>query len=247
MKYTDMKDKLLALFEAEKLKGYEHEWGIYHEVDREIYKIGYATSITPEIIEQAHEKKVEVLLTHHGAWDFVFGLKEKCNKLLEKYHITHAFFHAPLDDAAFGTSASLAKAIGMTDLNRVMPYESVFRVGVIGQVQPTSFDGFKKQLVTVLKEPIRTFKNNDKQVRKVCIATGGGNMTTEMQVAVDYGCDTYITGEYVLYSQQYAKLIGMNLLIGSHTGTEILGVKSMAELLTEDTGVHLIRIKEPND
>lgn len=29
-------------------------------------------------------------------------------------------------------------------------------------------------------------------------------MTREMKIAADAGCGTYITGEYVLYSQQYA-------------------------------------------
>ena len=59
--------------------------------------------------------------------------------------------------------------------------------------------------------------------------------------------DTYVTGEYALYSQQYAGFCGMNLFVGSHTNTEILGVKSMAERLTCGGKIELIRIREPND
>ena len=67
-----------------------------------------------------------------------------------------------------------------------------------------------------------------------------------MRIAVENGCDTYVTGEYVLYSQQYAQHVGMNLLVGSHTNTEILGVEAMAQRLARGTGLKLVRISEPN-
>ena len=81
---------------------------------------------------------------------------------------------------------------------------------------------------------------------RVAVAAGGGNMTNEMRIAVENGCDTYVTGEYVLYSQQYAQHVGMNLLVGSHTNTEILGVEAMAQRLARGTGLKLVRISEPN-
>lgn len=84
-------------------------------------------------------------------------------------------------------------------------------------------------------------------VCRIAVAAGGGNMTSDMRAAVELGCDTYVTGEYALYSQQYAGFCGMNLFVGSHTNTEILGVKSMAERLTCGGRIELIRIREPND
>jgi Rrf2 family protein len=62
-----------------------------------------------------------------------------------------------------------------------------------------------------------------------------------------YTLNRCVTGEYALYSQQYAGFCGMNLFVGSHTNTEILGVKSMAERLTCGGRIELIRIREPND
>ena len=55
-----------------------------------------------------------------------------------------------------------------------------------------------------------------------------------------------MTGEYVLYSQQYAQHVGMNLLVGSHTNTEILGVESLVHRIAEGTDMRLVRIQEPN-
>ena len=247
MKYSLLKEKLLSLFNREKLQEKPLEWGFFNEIEKDIRTIGYATNITPEVIEQAHAKNIDFLLTHHDSWGFVFGLKEECNKLLTEYHITHAFFHAPLDDADFGTNASLVAKIGLTNRHKIIPYEEIFFCGLKGELEiPLAFEEFTSKISNILEEPVRAYQNNDKPLHKVAVATGGGNMTNDMKVAVDEGCDTYITGEYVLYSQQYAKLHHMNLIVGSHTNTEVWGVESMAKKLTEDTEVEIIRMEEPN-
>ena len=246
MEYKLFKDKLTGLFNEDKLQKSPGEWGFYNEMEKDVKRVGYATNLTPEIIRKAGREKIDFLLTHHDSWEFVFGLKESCNRILIEEGITHAFFHAPLDDAGFGTSASLAKALGLTGCIKVMPYADLYYGGVIGNREAEDFNVFREQLSHILKEDVRGYQNNDRPVKRVAVAAGGGNMTTDMQIAVKQGCDTYVTGEYVLYSQQYAEFSGMNLLVGSHTNTEILGVEAMAELLGSSTDVRLIRIPEPN-
>lgn len=245
MQYGKLKEKLISLFDKEKLQAARAEWGFFNEKDRNIEKTGYCVNISPEIIRKTHEAGVQFLLTHHDCWEFLFGAKQKCNELLTEYGITHAFFHAPLDDADFGTSASLAKAAGLKNIVKVMPYAEIFYGGVTGETAPVGFDAFSSKLAAVLGESIRVFKNNDRPVSKVAVAAGGGNMTGEIKIAVEAGCDTYITGEYALYSQQYAEFAQINLLVGSHTNTEIFGVSSMAQILAKDTDLHVVRIEEP--
>jgi putative NIF3 family GTP cyclohydrolase 1 type 2 len=63
----------------------------------------------------------------------------------------------------------------------------------------------------------------------VGIVTGAGNSTNNILDAVNLGCDAYITGEKSLYTVQYAQYVGMNLIVGSHTFTEIFGVRSLVE------------------
>ena len=110
MEYKYLKEQLLSMFDSDKLHLFPEEWGFFNEMERDIKRIGYATNLTGEIIERAREKGVDFLLTHHDSWEFIYGLKELCNKMLREAGMTHAFFHAPLDDADFGTSASLAQA-----------------------------------------------------------------------------------------------------------------------------------------
>lgn len=247
MYYLELKEKTLDMFDRSKLSEKPGEWGFFNEQNKEINIIAYATNITPEVIIQAKNEEADILITHHDSWEFVYGLKEQCNKLLIEANLTHVYFHAPLDDADFGTSSSLANVLELKNCNNAIPYEDIYFCAVIGEYKKSiTFEQLSQQLSSILNEPIREYKNNNNLIHKVCVTTGAGNMTNDMKVAFEQGCDTYITGEYVLYSQQYAKLVGMNLLVGSHTNTEIFGVKSMVELLTKDTKIKLVHIHEPN-
>ena len=70
-------------------------------------------------------------------------------------------------------------------------------------------------------------------------------MTDFIKEAVDRGCDVYITGEKSLYTVEYAKFVEIDLLIGSHTATELPGVESFARKVAEKfPDVRLVHLHE---
>ncbi|SDW22245.1 Nif3-like dinuclear metal center hexameric protein [Paenibacillus sp. CF384] len=213
---------------------YGEEFAFYNYGPDLIRRIGYATNITPELIEQAAQKKIDLIITHHDAWDFVFGMKEECHKLLETYGISHYFVHLPLDYAEFGTCASLFKAIGIHNvIQQSIEMEGRSLPG-IGEFEfPISFQELSDRVSSVLGETIKSWKNSDKPIKRVGIITGAGNSTKSLRDSHNSGCDVYITGEKILYTIQYAKFIEMNLIVGSHTFTEIFGVRSLSEKMKE--------------
>ena len=64
------------MFDKEKMQALPEEWGFFHEKDREIHRVGYATNLTEEIIKKAKESEVGFLLTHHDSWEFIFGRRK---------------------------------------------------------------------------------------------------------------------------------------------------------------------------
>ncbi len=247
MLYSYLKEKLLSLFDSDKLKQTPHEWGFFNEEEKNVLRIGYATNLTPDVIKHAIDNKTDMILTHHDAWDFIYGMKPVCQKLLKDNKLIHAFFHAPLDDAAFGTSHSLAKALSLGHLIPAIPYEDVYFAGVVGEfAAAVPFDELGFILTNILGEELRSYQNNDRLIKKVCVTTGGGHLTAFLKEANENGCDAYITGEYSLYTQQYADFTGLNLFVGSHTNTEILGVKNLADAVASDTDIEVVRLLENN-
>ncbi|QHQ61982.1 SMS protein [Anaerocolumna sedimenticola] len=244
MQYSEVKEKLLSLFDRKKLMVMPKEWEFFNEHDRSIKRIGYVVNLTPEIIEKAHQLRVDFLITHHPS---ISELKDECYKMLEVYDIIHTFFHAPLDDADFGNSRSIAVALGLINCKKIIPYQYDYYWGITGElVEKTTYEKLLNKLSMILNETVKGYKNNDTLIHKVCINAGGGDDINKLKEALDHQCDVYITGGYNLDFQLYAKYRGINLMIGSHTNTELMGIQNFANLLTSHTGVEATKIDESN-
>lgn len=200
---------------------------------REIKKIGYCTNLTLHTIEAAHEANVDLIVTHHDAWSFIYGLKEACDEKLKAYGIGHYFNHLPLDDSSFGTNDELAKALGLRIIERTH-LEDGFYCGRICEFEtPVPLKVLQERLEKLMDEPVKVWQFGNELVKRVGIVCGAGGFTPVMQVAVEKACDVFITGENLLYSIEYADFVKMNLIIGSHTFTELPGVKGLIMKIQE--------------
>lgn len=232
MKAIALKDYLIGLFNIDRLEKLPEEYGFVDYSNSDISRLGYATNLTPDTIMQAYNNGVQFILTHHDAWDFVFGMKEACIDMLKKYNISSFFIHAALDDADFGTNESLLKELGLKSIERFGLYKDIYTYGRVAVIKDgIDFDIFVREVEGILGERIRHWKNHNHKVQKIAVVTGGGMMTNDIKLAYDLGCDTYITGEKILYTVQYANFIGMNLIVGSHTNTEFFGIQTLAEMV----------------
>ena len=118
--------------------------------------------------------------------------------------------------------------------------------GRIGEIdEPIEFEKLVNRIEMLLEEPIRKWKNNERLIKKIGVITGAGFSATDIEDAVKLGCDAYFTGEKILYTVQYAQYSKINLIVGSHTFTEIFGLESLVEMINERYPlVEIIRIKE---
>ncbi len=220
-----------TLFRTKDLNEYQNECGITFDSKEPVKVIAYCTNITPETVEKAHDVGADLLITHHDAWDFIYDMKETCLHKLKDYGISHFFSHLPLDDAPFGTNSSLLKVIGANEISKHAVYDG-FACGALGEFdQPIQFSEMINKLQSKMKEPVLAWKNHDRAIKKVYTVCGGGSNTEFVKEAIDLDADVYITGEKVLYTLQYAKDQKINLVIGSHTFTEVFGVMSLVDLI----------------
>lgn len=226
-------DVIDALFPEGMLRQWESEWGFTLHPILAMDRIGYCTNLNQETVEEAIKKEVSLLVTHHDAWDFLYGLKETCLERLASFGIGHFFSHLPLDAVDFGTSASLLERLGFSTILPTHEDGGIFlgRLGVYEE--PKSLTSFVSLVEEVLGEPIQVFKNGSDEVKRVGVVTGGGGMTMDLQEVANRGCDLYLTGERNLYTLEYANYLGINLVVGSHTFTELFGVESLVKKIKE--------------
>jgi putative NIF3 family GTP cyclohydrolase 1 type 2 len=247
MKTSEFEVLTNALFENW-LKVFENEgeYGFTHCVEKKIERVAYATNLTPETVEKAAAVNANLLITHHDAWDFLFGMREECVSGLEKSNISHYFTHSPLDFVKFGTCTALFEQIHIDEITSYSTSVDDTDYPGIGVFHnEISFSDLKVRLETALDEPVRAWQNHDRPIKKVAILTGAGNNSNLIKYAKENDCDAFITGERTLYSVQYAKFSGVNLYVGSHTFTEIFGVENFAKKIQEHyPSIDIIRIEE---
>lgn len=232
-----------SLFQTRDLESFKTETGSLNHVDQ-VSKIGYCSNLTLDVIEKAKADGVDFILTHHDAWDFIFGLKEACMDKLKTYGIGHYFVHLPLDDADFGTNDSLVKALGLKHVEKTL-VEDGFACGRIGYLEPPlTFDDFVDKVEDITGEKVKAWQFHPREIHKVGMVCGGGGLTDAMAFSVESDCDIYLTGEKVLYTIEYAELHAMDLVIGSHTFTELPGVESLAKKVKALTGIEIHLIQE---
>jgi len=235
MDYSQFEETLQELFGSllEQFKD-QGEYGFNYEASKTIGRLGYCTNLTPEIVDRANAENVDLIITHHDAWDFVYGMREVCIRKLEEYDIGHFFIHLPLDYAEFGTCNSLLREIGeVTIIQQTHHHNGQSAVGIAELARTVTFNELAERFTDILAEDIKAWQFGGKEIKRVGMITGAGDNTDSLRSAKNQQCDIYITGEKSLYTVQYAKFIGMNLIVGSHTFTEIFGVKSLAHKIKE--------------
>ncbi|WBW97332.1 Nif3-like dinuclear metal center hexameric protein [Oceanirhabdus sp. W0125-5] len=247
MLISDFENFIIEAFTKEKLelvKG-KNEYGFTNIGRKDISKLGYCTNLTIESAEEAAKNNVDLLITHHDAWEWMSGIKEEALEILKQSNITHFFIHSPLDDADFGNNTSILNKLGFKVIDKFSDEEGMY-CGRIGEIdEPIEFDKLVSKIEMLLDEPVRKWKNNEKLIKKIGVVTGAGFSAVDIKEAVDLGCDAYFTGEKILYTVQYAQYSKINLIVGSHTFTEIFGLESLAKMINERYPmVEIIRIKE---
>ena len=247
MLIKDFENFIIENFTKEKLdivKG-KNEYGFTNIGREEVFKLGYCTNLTIESAQEATKNNVDLLITHHDAWEWMSGIKEEALEILKQSNITHFFIHLPLDDAEFGNNTSILKKLGFKVLDKFSNDEGMY-CGRIGEIdEPIEFEILVNKIEMLLEEPVRKWENNTKLIKKIGVVTGAGFSAIDIKDAVNLGCDAYFTGEKLLYTVQYAKYSKINLIVGSHTFTEIFGLESLTIMINKMyPAVEIIRIKE---
>lgn len=245
MKLKELIDIIDGLFLTNKKDIYKKESGVTVSTTRDIKRIGYCVSLTYEAVKEAINNNIDLIITHHPAWDFMPKMKKACEEALKNNNIGHYYNHLPLDDAPFGTNATLAMALGFDEIHDAFEYGglSCGRYGIYHEA--IDFKCLVKRMERILKEPVRIWSFHDRKIKKVGIVCGGGEGVSLIEKADHHQCDVYITGEKNLYTLQYGQFLKMNLIIGSHTFIEWPGINGLAkEVKKKCQGLEILPLRE---
>lgn len=205
--------------------------------DKEVRKILVALDPFAHVCQEAKDFGADLLVTHHvlifrpGFVTDATAQGQNTLFLIEN-GIAHINAHTNLDLAPGGVNDVLAATLGLEDITVLDPAGTDTEgrpYGLLrcGSVSEQSLDTFLSTVKHRLGCEGLRYADAGKPVRKV--AVGGGSCCSEMQEAVDFGCDTFVTSDAKYNDFWDAKDLGLNLIDAGHFYTENPIVTVLAE------------------
>lgn len=224
----------------------------FGSMNKEVKKVLIALDGSTNVIKEAIDLNVDLLITHHP---FMFNsllnmnydnpLQERI-KLVIQNELNVFAMHTNFDVANNGMNEILAKKIGINNIRS--DQEEIDNNAFLryGEVDVTSLDNFIEHIKRSLSvSNVRFVGNLDSTVHKVGIIGGSGGF--ELYKASFRGCDTFITGEIKHNQALDAIDLGINLIEVSH-GVESVFKEYIKNRLEEEfDGIEFILSNSDTD
>ena len=221
--------------------------------NRPVTKVLVALDPFEGVCREASQWGAELIVTHHP---LVFSpLKAVTDEssigrsvqLLCASGISAINAHTNLDCAPGGVNDCLAETLGLSDVQVIAPsgVDELGRPwGLLrqGTVEFQSLSDFLSRVESALNCEGLRYVNGGKPVHRV--AVGGGACASELQDAVNAGCDTFVTAD-VKYNQFWdAQDLGLNLIDAGHFATENPVVSLLASKIAAQFPEVSVKISE---
>ncbi len=192
-----------------------------------------ALDITPEVVEQAINRKTDLIITHHPAIFKKLGnitdddWKEGLLLRLAEDGIAVYSAHTNMDCAASGVNDVLAARLKLKDVKPLDEDSGLGRMGITDIEDLAEFAAFVKKS---LKAEYVALGSAGKKVRRVAVCGGAGSDL--IQIAIAKGADTMVTGDVRYHDAQNAVFGGLNIIDAGHQATELPILEKLADRLS---------------
>ena len=234
--------------------GWYDNSGILVNTDEEIDSILFSLDLTMAAVDEAIEKGVKLIITHHPA---IYGKISRIDyedsamlgtKLIKciKNGISVIAMHLNLDAATDGIDESLMQGVLLSAGEKVLNAEPIAKQvvlsgGAYGRVYDISgvtlkglAEGMKKTFAT---EKLAVYGKEDKVVKRVASFCGSGADEGSVAFAVRNGADVMISSDYKHHVLALALEVGLSVITLTHYASEEYGFKKYYEKIRQQVGL----------
>ncbi len=215
--------------------------------EREVKKIGFALDLTSEVINDAEENGVDLIITHHPIIFRPMKSFTKGNLAFELAisGINAISAHTNFDCANGGVNDVLCELLGITNTEGVPDEECPVPMARIGEIEPMSSVDFAKKVADVLGTTCRVAVSGN-IIKKVAVC-GGAGPDDFLFTSASMGADAIVTGEIKHHIFLAAKEIGVTAIQAGHYETENPAVSALMKYIeNEFKDVECVLLKQCN-
>ena len=208
--------------------------GLQVEGAADVRRIVAGVTANQALIDVAIEEGADTVLVHHG-WFWrgedsrVIGFRKARLQALLRHDINLVAYHLPLDgQPELGNNARLAALFDWRIEGRYGEQE----IGFFGEaMRPQSLSALSDEVSAALHRPPLVVGDGNRRIERVAWCSGGGQSYFEQ--ATFLGVDAFLSGEISEHSVHLARETGVAYIAAGHHATERLGIRALAEHLTE--------------
>ena len=223
--YTYLHDK----YDFSSALSYDNAGHLVGSLDSTVTGVVVCLDCTEEAVSCAVENGANLIVSHHPV---IFDPLKKVTDesivyRLIRNDISVISAHTNLDQADGGINETLAKVIGLQNIEKATDSEGfVYRTGETKE--PVSADDFAKEVSKKLSLPVKYVGTNT-HIKRVAVCSGsGGSMLFEV---AETGVDAFVTADVKHDVFLDAHALGMVLLDAGHFNTEDIIVEPLAKEL----------------
>lgn len=202
--------------------------------NKDVSKILVALDINSNILKQAIDLKVDMIITHHPLiFKPISRITDDVLTSLIKNDIVVYSAHTNLDSSENGVNFALSEALSLKNTFR----QGMMVIGDADEVSAYDFIDFVKKTLKVEAVRVSDYEFA-KKIKKVAVLGGsGGDFINQ---AIELGCDAFVTGEASYHDAQTAFENDILLISAGHFETENPVVDVLAEYLKNNTELDII-------
>ena len=257
MKCRDILCKLYGLAPPETAEEWDNVGLLTGRPEKEVKRVYIALDATDEAIEQAAEKRAELLLTHHPMifkpMKSVTGDDFTGRRVMEliRHDISYIALHTNYDICRMADVA--AERLGLKETEPLCSVRTDLKGKTLGLGKagvlstPCTLRECAELVKKVFNIPdVRIYGDEDSLMERAAVLPGSGGSESGYALARD--ADVYITGDISHHQGLDAVLQGLSVIDAGHYGIEKLFIKDMEEWFKEnltDLKVFTDEVKEP--
>jgi putative NIF3 family GTP cyclohydrolase 1 type 2 len=200
---------------------------------KKVYTAVFPSYAVMQSVLEKSERDIMLFVHHPSNWDLakappVFHLMNIPQ--LEEFrnqHISIYNLHVPLDNfSEYSTSATLARALGLTDLKPFYEYYGSLAC-VYGKTMYKTINEIREKFAEIMGHRVSTYLYGNHEIKNgvVAVAAGGGNIAELHEQLAKDGVNLLVTGVTVEApfskpAHEKAREKKINLLGGTHFSTE---------------------------
>jgi dinuclear metal center YbgI/SA1388 family protein len=196
---SDLNESVLALWPMAGREEWDRPGLMLGSPSAAVTRVLLSVDVTAAVISEAAERGCQALLCHHPM--FLRGVTElgestakgSLTALAIRQNLAVIAAHTNADFVADGVTETLARAIGLSEMEPLVVANQSGRVGAIASTSVLEFARLLGRVLPATASGIRVSGDPEKLVGRVAVVAGSGDSL--IQAAFDAGADAFVTSD----------------------------------------------------